>query len=116
MGIFMKDPIAIDKVLVQLPNEPLREVTIQVWRPFKDPEYPDEWLCPASLEPLHSNLLPARSNSAFQSLCLANARVLNLLHEVVEKGGSVWLEPGASFPFEAYAFGVAVSLPDSYSR
>ena len=45
----MKDPIAIDKVFVQLPNEPLREVTIQVGRPFKDPEYPDEWLCPASL-------------------------------------------------------------------
>lgn len=116
MGIDMKDPIAIDKVLIQLPNEPLREVTIQVGRPFKDPEYPDEWLCFASLEPLYTNLLPARSNSAFQSLCLANARVLNLLHEVLEKGGSVWLAPDAPFPFEAYAFGVAVSLPNGYSR
>lgn len=106
----MEDPIAIEVVLVELPGESQCEVTIQVGRPFEDPDYPGEWLCPVSLKPLYSSLRPARSNSAFQSLCLANSLVLDLLHAVVEKGGSVWLEPGNPYPFEAYAFGVAASL------
>lgn len=112
----MEEPIAIEVVLVELPNESRREVTIQVWRPFEDPGYPGEWLCSVSLEPLYPNLRPARSNSAFQSLCLANSLVLDLLHAVVEKGGSVWLEPGVPFPFVAYAFGVSASLHNGYSR
>ncbi|MGB3225281.1 MAG: hypothetical protein WBB23_20995 [Desulforhopalus sp.] len=36
----MEEPIAIEVVLVQLPNESRREVTIQVGRPLEDPDYP----------------------------------------------------------------------------
>jgi hypothetical protein len=103
----MREPIATEILLVQRSNEAPFEVTLQIGRPYRDPEHPDEWACPLSLEPLYSKLRAQRSNSAFHSLCLAMSLALDLLHSVVEKGGSVSLAPGQPFPFEAYAFGAA---------
>jgi hypothetical protein len=103
----MVEPIATETLLVQSSGEAPFEVVVQIGRPYQDPEYPDEWVCPLSLTPLHSKLSAARSNSAVQSLCLAISLALDLLYAVVEKGGSVSLAPGAPLPFEAYAFGIA---------
>ena len=103
----MVEPIATETLLVQRLGEAPLEVIVQIGRPYRDAEYPDEWVCPLSLAPLYSKLSAARSNSAVQSLCLAISLALDLLHSVVEKGGSVSLAPGSPLPFEAYAFGIA---------
>ena len=103
----MVEPIATEVLIVQRPNERPFDVILKIGRPEQDSEHPDEWLCPMSLEPLYSNLRAARSNSPVHSLCLAMSLALELLHGVVEDGGSVSLAAGQPFPFEAYAFGVA---------
>jgi hypothetical protein len=103
----MVEPIATEVLIVQRPDESPLEVTLEIGRPQQDAERSDEWLCPVSLEPLYSKLRAQRSNSPVQSLCLAMSLALDLLHGVVEEGGSVSLAGGEPFPFEAYAFGVA---------
>ena len=104
----MTEPIVTETLLVQRQGEAPWKVVVQIGRPYQDPEHSGEWACPMSLAPLHSTLSAARSNSAFQSLCLAISLALDLLHAVVENGGSVLLAPGAPLPFAAYAFGIAV--------
>lgn len=103
----MVEPVATEVLIVQRPQGRPFEVNLQIGRPQQDSDHPDEWLCPVSLEPLYSNLRAQRSNSPVHSLCLAMSLALELLHGVVEEGGSVSFAAGEPFPFEAYAFGIA---------
>jgi hypothetical protein len=103
----MRDPIAAEVLLVQRSGEAPFEVTLQIGRPYEDPQHPGEWLCSASLDPLYRRLGDARSDSALQSLCLALSTILDLLHAVVEQGGSVSHASGGPFQFGVYAFGAA---------
>jgi hypothetical protein len=103
----MVDPIATQVLIVQRREGAPFEVTFEIGHPRQDAEHPDEWLCPVSLQPLYSGLRAARSNSSVHSLCLAMSLALELLHGVVEDGGSVSFSAGQPFPFESYAFGVA---------
>ena len=81
------------------------EVTVGIGQPRQIGRDPEEWACPVSLTPLYKHLHDAHGGDAFQALCLAASLVLDLLHGVVEKGGSVSFVGGDRFPFEAYAFG-----------
>ena len=103
----MVEAVATEVLLVQRSGEAPFEVTLQIGRPYQDPDHTDEWVCPVSLAPLYAKLRAARSNSALQSLCLALSLALDLLHGVVEQGGSVSFASGESFQFGVYAFGVA---------
>jgi hypothetical protein len=103
----MNTIIASMKVWVAHEGQPPFEVTLQIGTPYQKPDDPEMWACPVSLQPLYKNLSEARSDCAFQALCLASSLVLDLLHGVKEQGGTVQLSPGEDFPFEAYAFGVA---------
>lgn len=104
----MNTVIANTKVLVTPKGQATFDVTLEIGTPYQKPDDPEIWACPVSLKPLYNNLREARTDTAFQSLCLAISLALDLLHGVKEKGGTVELEPGQDFPFEAYAFGRAM--------
>ena len=103
----METVVAKTTVVVQRPDAEAQTVTIQIGTPRQTGTDPEEWACPVSLKPLYSNLRDANGGSAFQALCLAASLVLDLLHGVVEKGGTVSFVGGDRFPFEAYGFGIA---------
>jgi hypothetical protein len=103
----METAIATTTVLVQRANETPLEVTIGIGQPRQVGHDPEEWACPVSLRPLYNHLHDAHGNDAFQALCLAASLVLDLLHGVVEKGGSVSFVTGERFPLETYSFGAA---------
>ena len=101
----MSESIAATTVVVKRPGETPVNVEFQIGAPKRLSS--DEWSCPISLRPLYRNLRDAHGGSAVQSLCLAISLGLELLHGVVDSGGSVSLIDGAPFPFDAYAFGIA---------
>lgn len=101
----MDDIIATTKVLVQKQDAEPVEVTASIGRPRQIGDDPEEWACSVSLDPLYTRLHDAHGGCALQALCLGASLLLDLLHAVVEKGGTVALDDGTCFPFEAYSFG-----------
>ena len=101
----MSEPIAVTTLVVRRPGEPPVNIEFSIGTPKRIST--DEWSCPVSLQPLYKRLTDAHGGTAVQSLCLAMSLGLELLHGVVEDGGSVAMVGGDPFPFDAYSFGVA---------
>ena len=82
-------------------------ITAKVGKPYpvEGNKELDEWACPVSLEPLFGSLHDAHGSGSFQSLCLANNLILDLLRGFEEQGGQLIHEDGTKFPLQAFWYG-----------
>jgi len=104
----MDKPIATEHFVVQYPDRAPLNATLEVGVPYQDPAHPNQWRCHMTLTPMFPSIHPAVGSTSLHALCLALSLGLDLLHSVVEKGGTV-TSHGERFPFKAYAFGVAAA-------
>ncbi|MDP3854524.1 hypothetical protein [Phenylobacterium sp.] len=83
-----------------VPGEEDFEISLEIGAPYPDPS--GAWRCPVSLHPLYAKLSDITGEDSFQALCLAIALAQDLLHDFIEKGGSLTAR-GDEFPLDAYS-------------
>jgi hypothetical protein len=106
----MENITARHDFIAQQPNEDAFELTIEIGAPYQDAKYPGEWLCPCAITPIYTKLLPARSDSSLQSLCLAICLVYTLASDFIKKGGTIRYDDGSDAALGAI-FGQGPFIP-----
>lgn len=83
-----------------VPGQEDFDISLEIGAPYLDQSR--AWRCPVSLRPLYAKLSDITGENSFQALCLAIALAQDLLHDFVEKGGSLTSD-GEEFPLDAYS-------------
>ena len=77
------------------------DVHIEVGVPYQWGDDPNEWACPVSMRPLHSELRDIHGGSSLQALCLALSLAKSLLEGFLQSGGQLTYETGENFAIDA---------------
>lgn len=99
--------VATMSMFGQRPGRARFEITVEIGKPYRWGDNPEEWACSVSVRPLQPSRREAHGNDAFQALCLAIALAQHLLQDFRDAGGVLSYGTGEEFPLEAYSFGIA---------
>jgi hypothetical protein len=85
----MNEIIARTEFLGQRPGEEPLSIVVEIGRPYRPCDAPEDWACPVSLMPLYPSLPDIYGVDSFQALCLALSLVFDLLTHFEKQGGSL---------------------------